>query len=54
MSWGSAGSPNCRGLTPEQFQKLNLDDVDFSTWIDNYVMPAVGSQMQKVIQGMEK
>jgi hypothetical protein len=54
IPWGSANSPNCSGLTPEQFQKLNLDDVDFSNWIDNYVTPAVTTQMQKAMEGLQQ
>jgi hypothetical protein len=54
IPWGSAGSPNCAGLKPEEFQKLNLDNVDFSTWIDNYVTPAVGVQMQNAMEGLKK
>ncbi len=30
IGWGSADNPDCRGFTPEEFQKLDLSKVDFS------------------------
>ena len=31
-TWGSPESPNCRGFTPEEFQGLRLEDMDFSDY----------------------
>jgi hypothetical protein len=32
ISWGDPKSPNCRGFTPEEFQKLDFSKMDFSEW----------------------
>jgi conjugal transfer mating pair stabilization protein TraN len=32
IGWGSAKSPNCQGITVEQFQSLDMDQVDLSEW----------------------
>jgi len=32
MSWGSGGSPNCRGFTPEEFMRIDLGKIDFSAY----------------------
>jgi hypothetical protein len=32
ISWGDPESPNCRGFTPEEFQKLDFSKMDFSEW----------------------
>jgi len=32
LDWGSPKSPNCRGFTPEEFQKLDFSKMDFSEW----------------------
>jgi conjugal transfer mating pair stabilization protein TraN len=53
ISWGSAGSPNCRGITPEEFAKINLDQVDFTAWIESYVTPAVGNQASDLLERMQ-
>ena len=29
-NWGSAGSPNCDGFTPEEFQMLDFSQIDLS------------------------
>jgi conjugal transfer mating pair stabilization protein TraN len=53
ISWGSAGSPNCRGITPEEFSQVNLDQVDFSAWIESYVIPAIGNQAADMLERMQ-
>jgi hypothetical protein len=30
--WGRASRPNCRGLTPEEFQVLDFSQIDLSEW----------------------
>jgi hypothetical protein len=32
-SWGSAKHPNCRGFTPEEFQAIDFNQIDFSEYI---------------------
>jgi conjugal transfer mating pair stabilization protein TraN len=34
ISWGSAQNPECRGFTPEEFQKLDFSKIDLSNAID--------------------
>lgn len=34
ISWGSPSNPNCRGFTPDEFQKLDLSKMDLSSAID--------------------
>lgn len=38
LSWGSAESPNCRGFTPEEFQKLDFSKINLEGAFD---MPEV-------------
>jgi conjugal transfer mating pair stabilization protein TraN len=35
-SWGSAKSPNCVGLTPEQFQSCDFGKIDFSEMLGDF------------------
>jgi len=35
IGFGSAKSPNCTGLTPEQIQKIDFDKIDFSELYDD-------------------
>lgn len=32
LSWGAPESPNCRGFTPQELQKLHFDKMDFSEY----------------------
>jgi len=34
ISWGDAKHPNCRGFTPEEFQKLDFSKMDLSEYYD--------------------
>ncbi|MGC9100079.1 MAG: conjugal transfer protein TraN [Caldisericum sp.] len=34
-SWGSAKHPNCRGFTPEEFQAIDFNQIDFSEYIED-------------------
>ncbi|GAB6075338.1 conjugal transfer protein TraN [Desulfurobacterium crinifex] len=33
IGWGDAKHPNCRGFTPEEFQKIDFSKIDFSEWL---------------------
>lgn len=37
ISWGNADSPNCAGLTPEQFQSLDFSRIDMSEYYQDLV-----------------
>ena len=41
ISWGSAESPNCRGFTPEEFQKLDFSKIDLNGAFD---MPQINQK----------
>lgn len=32
ISWGDPKSPNCRGFTPDEFQRIDFSKIDFSEW----------------------
>lgn len=33
MGWGSSEAPQCRGFTPEEFQKLDFSEIDLSEFV---------------------
>jgi hypothetical protein len=35
LGWGDNDSPNCRGLTMEEFLRIDLSKIDFSRWIES-------------------
>jgi conjugal transfer mating pair stabilization protein TraN len=35
MGWGEPKSPNCRGFTPDEFQRLDFSKMDFSEWYED-------------------
>jgi len=37
MDWGSPSDPNCAGLTPDQFSRVDLSNVDMSSLFDDVV-----------------
>jgi hypothetical protein len=57
IPWGSPESPNCRGLTPEEFQKLDFSKMDFSEWVDyqlkTEVLPAVNTSLSNAINDLK-
>lgn len=36
MGWGSGENPQCRGFTPEEFQKLDMSRIDFSEFLEDF------------------
>lgn len=42
ISWGSAESPQCRGFTPEEFQKLDFSKIDLTGAFD---LPQINQQV---------
>ncbi|WP_457622983.1 conjugal transfer protein TraN [Persephonella sp.] len=50
ISWGTPRSPNCRGFTPEEFQKLDWNKIDFSEWIEGEVIPSIESNLTSNIE----
>jgi hypothetical protein len=49
-NWGSAGAPNCEGLTPEAFQMLDFSEIDLSEMFGD-IAPLPAAQMQNDVQG---
>lgn len=45
ISWGSPKTPNCRGFTPEEFQKLDFSKISFDEWINEYVTPELNQNI---------
>lgn len=41
--WGSPESPQCRGFTPEEFQKIDFSKVDLSEFINTLTAPNTGA-----------
>ncbi|MCK9473985.1 conjugal transfer protein TraN [Sulfurimonas sp.] len=37
--WGTASNPECKGFTPEEFQKLDLSKIDFTEFTENIQLP---------------
>jgi conjugal transfer mating pair stabilization protein TraN len=35
IGWGTAESPDCRGLSPEEFQSIDFSQIDLSEYIDD-------------------
>jgi len=57
IGWGTPKSPNCRGFTPEEFQKLDFSKIDFSEWIEEKVKanisPSIQTSISSVIQNVQ-
>ena len=57
IPWGDPKHPNCRGLTPEEFQKLDFSKIDFSEWIDNEIqqniVPSINTSLQNALNNMQ-
>ncbi|TDA63627.1 hypothetical protein E0765_07265 [Sulfuricurvum sp. IAE1] len=57
IAWGSPQAPNCRGFTPEEFQKIDFSKVDFNEWIEYEVVPNIQNNvvgdLQNVINNVD-
>ena len=54
IPWGDPRSPNCRGFTPEEFQKIDFSKIDFSDWVDNELTPNILNGASKDIENITK
>jgi len=56
--WGSAKSPDCSGFTVEQFQQLDLSQVDFSDFtreaMKNMTAPGAGGTVSAIQQSLDR
>jgi len=50
IGWGSPESPQCRGFTPEEFQKIDFSKVDFGEFIGDLV----GDVNEKIDSSVQK
>ena len=50
IDWGTPTEPNCRGFTPEEFQKIDWNKIDFSEWIEDEVKPNIENNLQNNLQ----
>lgn len=48
-NWGRTRSPNCEGLTPEEFQMLDFAEIDLSDMFGD-IAPLPEAQMQNDVQ----
>ncbi len=52
IGFGSGKSPDCRGITPEELQRINFSKIDFSAFYDDLNngsdIPGDNSQMEKM------
>ncbi|UXK14276.1 type-F conjugative transfer system mating-pair stabilization protein TraN (plasmid) [Erwinia pyrifoliae] len=57
IGFGSGNSPDCRGITPEELQKIDFSKVDFSAFYDDLNsgsdIPADNNQMEKMKERMK-
>lgn len=57
IGFGSGSSPDCRGITPEELQKIDFSKVDFSAFYDDLnsgsYVPADNNQMEKMKERMK-
>jgi conjugal transfer mating pair stabilization protein TraN len=52
IGWGSAQSPDCRGFTPEELQRINFQAIDFSEYSSTIVAnPPDPAQLSSQVQG---
>ncbi|MEW6682649.1 MAG: conjugal transfer protein TraN [Nitrospirota bacterium] len=52
IGWGSAQSPDCRGFTPEELQRINFQAIDFSEYSSTIVAnPPDPAQLSSQAQG---
>ncbi len=52
IGWGSPTSPNCRGFTVQEFQKLDFTRIDFSEWVTEEVKKNITPQIQTNINNV--
>lgn len=48
--WGNAGSPSCRGFTPDEFSAIDFGKIDLSEYVEDMVKKATSEIQQNVNQ----
>ena len=49
IDWGVASNPNCRGFTVEEFQRLDLSQMDLSEFTNSIQLPDVTNKQTAII-----
>ena len=49
IDWGVASNPNCRGFTVEEFQRLDLSQMDLSEFTNSIQLPNVENKQTAII-----
>jgi conjugal transfer mating pair stabilization protein TraN len=50
IDWGTASNPNCRGFTVEEFQRLDLSQMDLTEFTNSIQLPNVENKQTEIIQ----
>ena len=53
--WGSASNPECKGFTPEEFQKLDFSKIDFASAIEIPILNTTdfSNQINNTVQNIQ-
>ena len=49
IDWGVASNPNCRGFTVEEFQRLDLSQMDLSEFTNSIQLPNIENKQTAII-----
>lgn len=49
IDWGAASNPNCRGFTIEEFQRLDLSQMDLTEFTNSIQLPDVTNKKTEII-----
>ena len=50
IDWGVASNPNCRGFTVEEFQRLDLSQMDLTEFTNSIKLPNVENKQTEIIE----
>ena len=54
IDWGVASNPNCRGFTVEEFQRLDLSQMDLSEFTNSIQLPNVENKQTAIIDKINR
>jgi conjugal transfer mating pair stabilization protein TraN len=50
IDWGIPENPNCRGFTVEEFQRLDLSQMDLNEFTDSIDLPDVSNKQEAIVE----
>ena len=50
INWGTPENPNCRGFTVEEFQRLDLGQMDLNEFTNSIELPNVENKKTEIIE----